>query len=50
MGLSSMFARERAVIEQATQTASDGINVALVVASVAVLLAGAALAVALLSK
>jgi hypothetical protein len=45
-----IFAKERQAIEKATEVASDGINLALIVASVAVLLAGAALAVALLSK
>jgi hypothetical protein len=40
-----IFAKERQAIEQATQTASDGINVALIVASIAVAMAAVALVV-----
>jgi hypothetical protein len=41
-----IFAKERAAIVDATGTARDGINVALVVASVAVAIAAVALVVA----
>jgi hypothetical protein len=50
MGIQNMFVKERQAIEQATEAARDGINLSLVVATGAILIAVAALAVALLSK
>jgi hypothetical protein len=41
-----MFSKERAAIVDATETARDGINLALVVASIAVAMAAVALVVA----
>lgn len=40
-----MFKREREAVVEATETARDGINVALIVAGVAVLLAAAAIVI-----
>jgi hypothetical protein len=50
MGLQNMFARERQVIEQAAEAARDGINLTMIVATGAILIAVAALAVALLKS
>jgi hypothetical protein len=45
-----MFRKERQTIVDATEVARDGINVALVIATGALLLATAALVVAVLNK
>lgn len=48
MGFNNMFVKERKAIEQATEAARDGINLTMLVAGGAILIAVAALAVALL--